>query len=196
EPPLPADMYAEQTTELPRITTGTEKEHVPVHPGQGHAVEGKLPELRPGHRPSRRLRPEPRTHKDLLRGAGHQVTPPPGRGRVPAVKQGRAGAPSAGGPCSEAETRSRVPHPAPPAACRHLGTYDLLRLERLRSVGGVPLSRVRTWLPAARVAGLTTQMLHDASLHRVLRRRFGLFPTNARHQVRAVPADPRMAHDL
>ncbi|HIY41629.1 MAG TPA: GntR family transcriptional regulator [Candidatus Nocardiopsis merdipullorum] len=87
-------------------------------------------------------------------------------------------------------------HTAPPAACRHLGTYDLLRLERLRSVGGVPLSRVRTWLPAARVAGLTTQMLHDASLHRVLRRRFGLFPTNARHQVRAVPADPRMAHDL
>src|SRR5699024_11845057 len=100
EPPLPADMYAEQTTELPRITTGTEKEHVPVHPGQGHAVEGKYPDLRPGHRPSRRLRPEPRTHKDLLRGAGHQVTPPPGRGRVPAVKQGRAGAPSAGGPCS------------------------------------------------------------------------------------------------
>ena len=85
---------------------------------------------------------------------------------------------------------------ASPAAGRHLGTYDLLRLERLRSVGGVPLSRVRTWLPAARVAGLTTEMLHDASLHRVLRQRFGLFPTNARHQVRAVAADPRMARDL
>lgn len=83
-----------------------------------------------------------------------------------------------------------------PAAARHLGTDDLLRLERLRSVGGEPLSHVRTWLPRVRFVNLTTRMLNDASLHRVMRERYGASPTSGRRQVRAVPADPRIARGL
>lgn len=85
---------------------------------------------------------------------------------------------------------------APPAATRHLGTDDLLRLERLRSVSGGPLSHVRTWLPRERFAGLTGRMLDDASLHRVMRDSFGASPTSGRRQIRAVPADPRIARGL
>ena len=85
---------------------------------------------------------------------------------------------------------------APPAATRHLGTDELLRLERLRSVGGEPLSHVRTWLPRRRFAGLTDRMLDDASLHRVMRDSFGASPTSGRRQIRAVPADPRIARGL
>lgn len=85
---------------------------------------------------------------------------------------------------------------APPVATRHLGTDDLLRLERLRSVSGEPLSHVRTWLPRQRFAGLTDRMLDDASLHRVMRDSFGASPTSGRRQIRAVPADPRIARGL
>nr|WP_193373814.1 GntR family transcriptional regulator [Nocardiopsis kunsanensis] len=85
---------------------------------------------------------------------------------------------------------------APPAATRHLGTDDLLRLERRRSVGEGPLSHVRTWLPRERFAGLSGRMLDDASLHRVMRDSFGARPTSGRRQIRAVPADPRIARDL
>lgn len=88
-------------------------------------------------------------------------------------------------------TRSGIP-----PAVRHLGTRDLLRLERIRAVGGEPLSHVRTWLPADRFAALSTDMLRDASLHRLMRERFGSVPTSGRRQIRAVPADPRIAREL
>ncbi|WP_121183428.1 GntR family transcriptional regulator [Nocardiopsis sp. Huas11] len=90
-----------------------------------------------------------------------------------------------------APTRSGVP-----SAVRHLGGADLLRLERVRSVDGDPLSYVRTWLPAERFAELDSAMLRDASLHRLMEQRFGAVPTSGRRQIRAVPADPRIAQEL
>jgi GntR family transcriptional regulator len=92
---------------------------------------------------------------------------------------------------SLAPTRAGVP-----AAVRHLGTGDLLRLERVRSIDGDPLSYVRTWLPAERFTELDSSMLRDASLHRLMERRFGAVPTSGRRQIRAVPADPRIAREL
>jgi len=86
---------------------------------------------------------------------------------------------------------------APPAhVARHLGTRAVLRLERVRSVEGAPLSYVRTWLPENRVPGLSADMLADASLHRLLESRFGAQPQSGRRQVRAVPADPAIAEAL
>ncbi|MDT0301868.1 GntR family transcriptional regulator [Streptomonospora wellingtoniae] len=85
----------------------------------------------------------------------------------------------------------------PPAhVARHLGTRAVLRLERVRSVEGDPLSYVRTWLPTDRVPGLDADMLTDASLHRLLESRFGARPVTGRRQVRAVPADPAIADAL
>ncbi|KIH96508.1 GntR family transcriptional regulator [Streptomonospora alba] len=87
--------------------------------------------------------------------------------------------------------------PSPPAhVARHLGTRTVLRLERVRSVDGDPLSYVRTWLPADRVPGLSADMLADASLHRLLESHFGAQPRSGRRQVRAVPADPVIAEAL
>lgn len=83
-----------------------------------------------------------------------------------------------------------------PAAVEHLGTRSLLRLERVRSVDGDPLSYVRTWLPADRFAGLEASMLADASLHRLMESRFGVVPTSGRRQIRAVPAAPEIAREL
>ncbi|MFE6387453.1 GntR family transcriptional regulator [Nocardiopsis dassonvillei] len=88
-------------------------------------------------------------------------------------------------------TRSGVP-----SATRHLGTRELLRLERMRSLDGDPLSYVRTWLPAERFAALDAAMLRDASLHRLMEERFAAVPTSGRRQIRAVPADPRIAREL
>ncbi|GAB3477625.1 GntR family transcriptional regulator [Nocardiopsis coralliicola] len=84
----------------------------------------------------------------------------------------------------------------PLEALRHLGTSRTLRLERLRSVGGAPLSYVRTWLVEARFPGLAADLLTDASLHRLMEARFGAVPTNGRRQIRAVPADPAIAEAL
>ncbi|GAB3445937.1 GntR family transcriptional regulator [Streptomonospora sediminis] len=85
----------------------------------------------------------------------------------------------------------------PPAhVARHLGTRAVLRLERVRSVEGDPLSYVRTWLPTDRVPGLNAGMLTDSSLHRLLESHFGARPVTGRRQVRAVPADPAIAEAL
>ncbi len=83
-----------------------------------------------------------------------------------------------------------------PSAAHHLGTHELLRLERVRSVDGEALSYVRTWLPAERFADLDAVMLRDASLHRLMETRFGAAPRSGRRQIRAVPADPRIAREL
>ena len=61
-----------------------------------------------------------------------------------------------------------------------------MRLERLRHVGGTPLAYVRTWLPAARLPGLSAAQLENASLHAVLQQRYGLQPHSGRNRIRAV----------
>lgn len=92
--------------------------------------------------------------------------------------------------------RSLRPGTPPPRAQAFLHTADVLRLERLRLVGGDPLAYVRTWLPAARVPGLRAEDLTDASLHRLLTRNYGLRPVSGRRQVRAVAADDMLAEAL
>ncbi|WP_110049025.1 GntR family transcriptional regulator [Nocardiopsis sp. L17-MgMaSL7] len=84
----------------------------------------------------------------------------------------------------------------PPSAVHHLVTEDLLRLERVRSVDDEALSYVRTWLPAGRFADLDSAMLANASLHRLMETRFDAVPSSGRRQIRAVPADPRIAREL
>ncbi|TCM49138.1 GntR family transcriptional regulator [Kribbella sp. VKM Ac-2568] len=81
----------------------------------------------------------------------------------------------------------------PPEAQAYLRTRETLRLERLRSIDGEPLSYVRTWLPRARVPDLTAAELTDASLHKLLSTKFGLRAVSGRRQVRAVAADERLA---
>ncbi|WP_017586945.1 GntR family transcriptional regulator [Nocardiopsis ganjiahuensis] len=83
-----------------------------------------------------------------------------------------------------------------PSAVHHLGSVELLRLERVRSVDGEALSYVRTWLPADRFADLDAAMLRDASLHRLMETRFDAVPSSGRRQIRAVPADARIAREL
>ncbi|TQN28320.1 GntR family transcriptional regulator [Haloactinospora alba] len=85
---------------------------------------------------------------------------------------------------------------APARVAHQLGTREVLRLERVRSVENEPLSYVRTWLPADRTAGLTTGELTDASLHQVLVSRFGIRLVSGRRQIRAVPADTAIAREL
>lgn len=84
----------------------------------------------------------------------------------------------------------------PPEALAFLRTRDTLRLERLRSIDGEPLSYVRTWLPRGRVPELTAAELTDASLHKLLSTKFGLRAVSGRRQVRAVAADERLAAAL
>ncbi|MEU3269923.1 GntR family transcriptional regulator [Saccharomonospora sp. NPDC006951] len=84
----------------------------------------------------------------------------------------------------------------PPPARAFLRTAETVRLERVRLVGGNPLSYVRTWLPSERVPGLTAEELTDASLHRLLASRYELRPVSGRRQVRAVAADDMLAEAL
>ena len=84
---------------------------------------------------------------------------------------------------------SLEPAEAPADVAAFFEGVPLLRLERLRHVGGEPLAYVRTWLPAERVAGLQAEQLTDASLHGVLIHQFGLQPGAGRNQIRAVAAD-------
>jgi len=86
--------------------------------------------------------------------------------------------------------------PAPAEVAAFLGTADALLLERLRSVDGEPIAYVRTWLPCQAVPGLGAAELEDASLHRVLARRYGLRPGPGRNRIRAVGADAPLAEML
>ena len=85
------------------------------------------------------------------------------------------------------------PADAPAEVAAFFGTGQLLRLERLRHVGGTPLAYVRTWLPAARLPGLSAAQLENASLHAVLQQRYGLQPHSGRNRIRAVAADRTQA---
>lgn len=84
----------------------------------------------------------------------------------------------------------------PPEVATFFGSDDTLVLERLRGVDNEPLAFVRTWLPRARLPGLTAEHLQDASLHRTLVQQFGLRPGRGRNRIRAVGADPVLADAL
>ncbi|PSK95346.1 GntR family transcriptional regulator [Murinocardiopsis flavida] len=85
---------------------------------------------------------------------------------------------------------------APRHIAERLGATEVLRIERVRSTADGPLAYVRTWLPADRFEDLTADVLTDASLHRLLRDRFGVRLVSGRRQVRAVPADEHIASCL
>mgnify|MGYP000270929128 FL=1 len=88
------------------------------------------------------------------------------------------------------------PRPAPAEVTAFFGTDDVLFLERVRSVGGARIAYVHTWLPRARLPGLSAAELENASLHRVLAERFGIHPGGGRHHIRAVAADAPLARAL
>lgn len=88
------------------------------------------------------------------------------------------------------------PTTALPEVAAFFGTAPVLQLERLRNLDGVPLAFVRTWLPAELLPGLLPAHLTDASLHHVLRTRYGLQPQQGRNRIRAVAADAAMAQWL
>lgn len=70
-----------------------------------------------------------------------------------------------------------------------LGTQEVLALKRLRSVDGSPIALIHTWLPLPLCADLKPEDLQNASLHGVLRQKFGIHVTAGRRQIRAAPAD-------
>lgn len=88
--------------------------------------------------------------------------------------------------------------PAEPPAevAAFFNTPETLVLERLRRVDDEPLAFVRTWLPRARLPGLSAGHLQDASLHRTLALRYGLHPGRGRNRIRAVAADAALAAEL
>lgn len=74
-------------------------------------------------------------------------------------------------------------------AATALGTPEVLALKRLRSVDGSPIALINTWLPLPLCADLVPEDLHNASLHGVLGKKFGIYVTAGRRQIRAAPAD-------
>lgn len=83
-----------------------------------------------------------------------------------------------------------------PSQARWLEAGRVLRIERLRSVDGRPLARIRTWLPLPACAALAQMDLNDASLHQVLGERLHLTASRGPRQVRAVAAGAELAADL
>lgn len=72
----------------------------------------------------------------------------------------------------------------------------VLQVERVRSVGGVVLSFIRTWLPLDVAEVLTADDLVDASLHRLLADRLDRHVAGGHNQVRAVVATESLAATL
>lgn len=72
----------------------------------------------------------------------------------------------------------------------------VLQLGRVRSVGGVVLSYIRTWLPADVADAVSREELEDASLHRLLADRVDRHVVGGRSQVRAVLATTALAARL
>lgn len=73
---------------------------------------------------------------------------------------------------------------------------EVLRLGRVRSVGGVVLSFIRTWLPLDVAASISADDLVDASLHSLLASRLDRVAAGGQSQVRAVQATDRLAEVL
>ncbi len=88
-----------------------------------------------------------------------------------------------------------VVEPAPEVA-RWLGADEVLRLERVRSVDGRPVARIRTHLPLPLLAGLRADDLEDVSLHAAMEALVGVRPRRGSRQVRAVAADEGLAAQL
>ena len=74
--------------------------------------------------------------------------------------------------------------------------HHVLQLGRVRSVGGVVLSYIRTWLPADVADAIGREDLTDASLHQLLADRMGRHVVGGRNQVRAVPATTTLSERL
>jgi len=72
----------------------------------------------------------------------------------------------------------------------------VLRLGRLRSIDGVVLSFIRTWLPVDVAEVLGEDDLADASLHQLLGERLDRHVVGGHHQIRAVQATDDLAHRL
>jgi GntR family transcriptional regulator len=73
---------------------------------------------------------------------------------------------------------------------------QVLELGRLRSVGDVVLSFIRTWLPADVADAVSEDDLEDASLHQLLAARLGRQVAGSHHQIRAVGATSQLAEWL
>jgi GntR family transcriptional regulator len=93
----------------------------------------------------------------------------------------------------QTQVQSLQPVTPTPDVAAFFGAEPVLQLERLRSLDGVPLAFVRTWLPAALLPDLLPAHLTNTSLHHVLRSRYGLQPLQGRNRIRAVAADAAMA---
>jgi GntR family transcriptional regulator len=77
----------------------------------------------------------------------------------------------------------------------HLGTAELMELQRLHEVAGEPLVAETIWLASERVAGFETLDL-SGSLYELLERRYGLHVTSAREWIRPVVLDGRQSELL
>lgn len=73
---------------------------------------------------------------------------------------------------------------------------QVLELGRLRSVGDVVLSFIRTWLPADVADAIPEEDLEDASLHQLLAERLGRRVAGGQNQIRAVAATSQLAERL
>lgn len=73
-----------------------------------------------------------------------------------------------------------------------LGTPEVLSIERLRSVEGSPIALIHTWLPLPLCSSLTADELANASLHAVLREKYGIEIVAGKRQIRAAPADAEL----
>jgi GntR family transcriptional regulator len=72
----------------------------------------------------------------------------------------------------------------------------VLQLGRVRSVGGVVLSYIRTWLPLDVADAISAEDLVDASLHQLLADRLDRHVVGGHNQVRAVLATAALADRL
>lgn len=87
----------------------------------------------------------------------------------------------------------------PPHVAPQLGVpmrSEVVRVERVRHVGGEPLVHARTYLPLPRFAALVDEDLTTASLYAVLHERFGVRLGGGRRRIEAVVADAAEAELL
>ncbi len=92
-----------------------------------------------------------------------------------------------------------VVEPASASVAASLGIRPgdrVLRLERLRAVGGSPLLTVTSYLPAAICPDLRAADLTTRGLHEVLREVYGIVPTRGVRSFEALPATPADARAL